>query len=152
MKGQTIYDGPVLPEMAPAIDVQWISGTTCQTIFGVQGNDKRYFGVVDDADFLSEVPAEVVENIDDIFSQKALWKSGGGLFFSATACLVIARALQWLSKNAPTLGIALANLVRTLADNVEASLTAGEEGHDDVEQKQGFCWLRRSLIVTQLAM
>lgn len=85
--------------MAPVVDVQRLTGTTCKMVIEVEGNYKRYLGVVDnDVDFSSEVLAEPVEDIDDGFAQGELWGTRGRCFFSGTDCSVIAAALQRLSK------------------------------------------------------
>lgn len=50
--------------------MQWLPGTTCKAIFEVNGDYKRYLGMVDDAaGFPSEISAEAVDGIDDLFAE-----------------------------------------------------------------------------------
>lgn len=47
---------------------------TCKVMFDKQSDYKRYLGLVDnDAGFPSKVRVEIVEDIDDLFVQEALW-------------------------------------------------------------------------------
>lgn len=67
MNRQKIYDGPMMPVLVPAVDVQWISSTTSKTTFDVHVNYKQYLCVFDyKSDFRNEVWAEEVGDIDDL--------------------------------------------------------------------------------------
>lgn len=95
VKRQKTDYGFALPVMDPAIDVQWLPGTCRKKGLGGHGVYKRYFSaVIRDAGFPSEVPAEAVEGIADIFDQEALWETGSGSFILATNCSIIAAILQ----------------------------------------------------------
>lgn len=114
-------DGPVFPVMALAIDVQWLSGLTCKNIFDAEGDHIWSFGIVDDhTDFPSEILAEL-EVIDDAFAQVLLCETGSGSSFSPTDLLVIAAALQRISKTVPTSGVELIDLSQTYVHNVKVS-------------------------------
>lgn len=55
--------------MACAVDVQWMPDISWKMILEVQGDYERYFSLDDEnAGSPNEVPAEVGEDIDDVFS------------------------------------------------------------------------------------
>lgn len=63
---------PVWPVFYPDVDVQWLLCSICKKIYDLQVGHKRYLDVVvDDTGFPSEVPADVVAQIDNAFAQKA---------------------------------------------------------------------------------
>lgn len=73
MKCQKVYDGPVRPESAPAVDVNWLSDVACKTIFEVNRDCRRNGGVSDgDEGTPDAVPAYIVHEVDYVFAQRAL--------------------------------------------------------------------------------
>lgn len=73
LKQEKIDGGPVVPVLAPAVDANWLRCVAGMTASTVQRDYKRYPGVVDEDDiFLSEVSAEVADDLDDIFVQEPL--------------------------------------------------------------------------------
>lgn len=143
MKRQKADDGPIFLEMAPTVDVQWLPEATFKTILEFQSDDNLYLGVVDDESFGSEVLAEEVEDIDDIFAQERLRETAGGSFFSDTDRTAIAASIQQASKTVPTSGADFACLMRVVFEDLEGSRMAASNVLKEVERKKRFDRLPR---------
>lgn len=91
-------------------------------ISDAQRDYRWYRGVFDDhGGFPREDPGEVIDDPYDIFGQMAIWETDGGSSFSTHDLSVIAAALQRLSKIISTSGVAFADQIRNLVDDVESS-------------------------------
>lgn len=69
--------------MSHTVDFQWILSTTCNTIYYIQGDLKQFLYICNnDAGFSRRLPAELVEDIDDVLAQEALRETchGSSLF------------------------------------------------------------------------
>lgn len=105
MKRHKVDHAPVLPVLAPAVDVSRFPIVRRKTISDVECEYRRYSEMVGEDEHLrADVPADVVEGIAAIFAQEALWKNGDGTPFTAGDRSVIATALAQLSKIVPASG------------------------------------------------
>lgn len=84
----------------------------------------------------ADIPADVVDDLDDIFSQEALWEGDGGTYFTANDCLVVATTLALLPKTLYTSVSEFGNLVRGLVDEVESSWAATAEAAREFERQK----------------
>lgn len=70
---------------------------TRKTIYDAERDYQRYRRVIDDdGNLLADAPADVVDDLDYMFAQKALWKTGGGYSFTVGVSSVIITSLQKL--------------------------------------------------------
>lgn len=98
-KRQKIDHGPVVPVIAHAVDVSWLSGVACINIFEVDRNYQRYLHLVDDdAGQPVSIPADVVDHIDDVFAQDALSEGARGSCLTTDHRYDICTASAGLSK------------------------------------------------------
>lgn len=125
LKRRKIDNGPVAPVMAPAIDVNWIPGVACMTISEI---DRAYWSyhVIngDDAGQPADIPADVENDVDDIFAQEALWEEDGGASFTADDRFVNVTSLTRLSKTITTSESDLSNFIKGIVDESEAPQAA----------------------------
>lgn len=76
LKRQKLDECPAVPMFEPAVDLKQLPGVTRNTISDVDHDYWRYCGVVDsDGDIATDVPADVVDDFDYIFAQRALWET-----------------------------------------------------------------------------
>lgn len=47
VKRQKVDDGPVVPEAAPTVDINWLPSVAHKTVSGVEGNYQQYHGISD---------------------------------------------------------------------------------------------------------
>lgn len=65
---QKVYYGPVVPVVAPSVDVNWLSVVARRTFFEVEHDYRRYICIIDDdSSPPGDVPAKVVDDLDDVF-------------------------------------------------------------------------------------
>lgn len=70
-----VDNGSVVPVIAAAVDVIWLPAVTSRTIFDVESDYRRYHEVNnDDWDLSADLPDEMIDYSDDIFSQEEIWK------------------------------------------------------------------------------
>lgn len=125
------------PVLAPAFDVHRVANVPRKNISDVQLDYRRNRGVSDDDGGLpSDFPAEVVDDLNDNFKQKALWETGGGSSFSADDRSAIGTALQRLSRTVLTSGAAFTDVIRSFIDDIELSRAATTEADREVERKK----------------
>lgn len=73
MKRQTVDDGPMVPILSPAVDMNWLPGVARNTFCDVEYHYRRCRGRVDEnAGQPGDVLADLVDDFDDIFGQEAL--------------------------------------------------------------------------------
>lgn len=71
MKKQKIGAGSLVPVMAPAVDVIWLPGVARRTFREVNRDYWWFRGIVDDGSSQpTYVPADVVDERDDVFTQR----------------------------------------------------------------------------------
>lgn len=139
VKRQKVYDDFVVPVMSTVMDILWILDVTCEPITVVERSNRRYRGVTDDdAGQRADVQDDVVDDLDDMFVQGALWKGEDGSFFTAENRSVRDTAFKRLSKTASALGPELADIVNGFGDEVEASQEATAEDEKVTERQK---WL-----------
>lgn len=96
-------DGPVMPELERAADLNWVFGVSCKTVSEVELDYWWYpFVTVCDVSPPGDILADVVDDFDDIFPQKALWEGNRGSSFMTSNRWFITTALAAPSKAAPT--------------------------------------------------
>lgn len=100
---------------------------------------RDYHRVVDEVLGLSaDVSADVVDNFDEMLLQKAFWKTDGDSFFTAGGGYVVRRSLKCLSNKFLASDCDIADLVRSLIDDVEASHTPTSKAEKEFVQQR---WL-----------
>lgn len=100
-----------------AIDVNRFPGVAGRTISEVERDYRRSHSiVVDDACQSANVAVEVVDDLDDSFTQEELWEGDGGSSFTVDHRLVIVTALAWFSKTALSPGYDFASRSNSLVD------------------------------------
>lgn len=63
----------MVPVRTPAVDLNWLPGVAHKPISEVERDYRPYRGTVyDDAGHTVYVPADIVDDVDDVFAQKAL--------------------------------------------------------------------------------
>lgn len=108
----------------------------CETISKVERNHQWYRSVCDgDEGPLAEVQANVVDDLDDISAQEALWNGDGESSFTTGDCCVNFTSLSRLSKTFLTLGSVVVDFKRLLVDNEEAFYADIENTKKKVEQQ-----------------
>lgn len=123
--------------MVPAVDVNWLSYVAHESFSEVERDYWRYHGiVVDDGGQPANVPANVVDDIVDVFRQEVLQEREGGSSFTTDDRSVISTALARLSKTIPTSGSNFANPINRLIDELQASQEASKKTDEDVEQRE----------------
>lgn len=128
----------MVPVMAPDIDVNWLSSVKCKTIPESGRDYRRDRGISgDDTSQPDVIPADVIDDVDDIFTQGALWVGNEGSSFTASDRSAIVTALARLSKKVTTSGSEFANLVKDLLDELEASDAATAERGREVRRQKG---------------
>lgn len=138
LKRQKVDDNPVVPVLEPAVGVNWLLGVTRRAISDVAREYRQKREVVDDGgDLPADFLAEAVDDLDDIFVQEALWKTGGGSFFTAGDRPVLATALVWLSNKVQISGSELVDGVHGLANDVKASHAGSSKAKKEVEWQKG---------------
>lgn len=109
---------------------------THKTISEVERNYRWYQGVTDDDEGQSaDFPADFVDDLDEIFAQKALYEGDSGSSFTADDRSFIATALARLSRKSPTFGSKFTDLVKWLVDEVEASQVGTVKDEKEVERQ-----------------
>lgn len=142
VKWQKNGDGLVVPVLAPVANVNWLPNVARKTISDIQCGYRRYHSnIVVNGCFLTEFQAEFADELDDTFAQKALWETGDGFSFSANDTLVMATALQWLSKITSSSGAKLADLIRNLFDDIGPSWVAAIGPEKKVERQKEFVYI-----------
>lgn len=120
-----IDDGPVVPYSAPIADVNWLLSVSIITISKVKRNYRPYRGINDHYEGTpADVPADIVDKLDDIFAQKVLFDENGGTFVTADCRSGIAEALARLSKVVSILSFKLAKLLKCTLYEIETSYVA----------------------------
>lgn len=128
-------DGPSLLMLAPAGNVNWFTGVNRRKNIDSECYCWRYRGVIDDDEELpGDVPAKVVDGVDNIFAQNALWKTSGGSFFTVGIRSVVSKAWVWLSKTIQTPCSESADLVCSVVNDVRSFCEAGIEAEKEVER------------------
>lgn len=90
--------------------------------------------MIDDDKILpADVPTNVIDDLNDILDQEALWQTCGGSSITAGDRSVISPALAQLSKTVFTFGSKLADLARGPVDNVETSRAATTKAEKEIE-------------------
>lgn len=111
-KRQMVRDSPVMPVLPTTLAAILKLYVTRLTVFDLQREYRRNACAVDDDGGLqSEVLLSFVIVFDDMSAQGELEGTAGGSTFSAYDRLVIATALRWLSKTAPTSGCNVSHLL-----------------------------------------
>lgn len=109
-------------------------------ISDAERNYRWYRGVFDgDEGPPADVPADLLDDLDDIFAQEALWKSDcgdEGASFRGDDRSPIATAVAQISKLVSASGSKFADLVQDLAEKVEASRAAAVEAKKKVERQK----------------
>lgn len=138
VKRQKVDDGLVVAVVAFTVDVDWFLGVAHKTIFQVEHDFWRYCGTVeDDASQPANVPAGVMDDLEDVFEQKVLWKGDSGSSFTADDWSVIAVALARLSKTDPALESSFVNTEKWLVDKLETSPAATVKAERKIEHHEG---------------
>lgn len=103
VKRHKVDDGPMVHVVGPVVDVNWLRGVACRTFSEFERDFRSYRVIVAvDARQPADDPVEVVEDLDEVFVQEALWKEDGGSSFTGDDRPVTTTALTCLSKAAPT--------------------------------------------------
>lgn len=111
VKRQEVDDGPVVSIHVPAVDVKWLHGKSRKTLSEVERDYQHYRYIIDhDLGLPADVQADLVDDIDNVFAQEALWQEDGGSFFTADDRSAIVTALARLSKTVSGLGSDFATL------------------------------------------
>lgn len=99
MKRQKVDNGAVVPIMVPAVDVNWLSGISGKTFSEVERYYRRYRDIIDGGSGQpADVTADLVDDLDDVFAQDALWERDAGSSFTVVDHSVITTALSRLLK------------------------------------------------------
>lgn len=137
LERQKVDDGPVFPLFATMFEVNWLSDVTRKKISDVQRDHGRYAAVLaDNGRFPSDVPSEVVDDVDDVFAREALWETGDGSSFCDDGLLLIATALQRLPKNVPTSRSQFADLIWSFVDYITSSRVTIKGAKREFERKK----------------
>lgn len=130
VKRNKVDVGSVVSVMVRAIDVNWLCVVVRRKTSEVEFDHRRYLRIVDDdAGETADVPADMVDHLDDRFAQKALCEKASEHFFTADDCSVIGVASALLSKTVCTLRSEFTSLVKGLVDELEVwqAATANKE-------------------------
>lgn len=117
---------------------------TSKTLSDVQRDYRRYRAVVgDDGGFSSDVPAEVFDDVNDIFVKEALLETGRGFFLSANDRLVIDTAFHRLAKTVPRSGSEFADLIRSFVDDIKWWRAATTEARKEVKRQKALVFVSK---------
>lgn len=131
---QTVDDGPTVPVMTPAIDVDWLPGIARKIISKADRDYQHYSGATDhDAGQPADVPADAVYNV----MRRGHFGGDDGSSSTADNPSVIATAFSWLSKTVSTSGSELVELKGGLVDNVKAPQTATAKLKKEIKRQRG---------------
>lgn len=136
-KRQEMNYYPVVPVLAPAVDVKWPFYVTGKIIYDVRRGYWRYHGVVDDYGYLlADNTVEIRDDLPDIIMQQSHWLAGGGHSFTERGCSMIFLEFEQLSKTVPTSGSEFADIVRSLVDDIEITCTAATKAEKDIDRNK----------------
>lgn len=127
-----------MPDVAPAIDVNRLHGVTRKTNSEVERDYQRYRRVThDDGVQPVDIPADVTDDLDDTFAQKALWEGDGGSSFAADDLSVNTIAFPRRLEAVSISWSELATIIIRLVDEVEASEASTAKAKKNVERQMG---------------
>lgn len=93
--------------------------------------------VDDDKSQPADLSADVLDDLDDAFAQKALWEGDGGSSFTVEDRSIISTALARPSKTVPALGSDFSNNVKGLFDELGTSKAATVEAEMEAKYQKG---------------
>lgn len=136
VKRPNVDDGPVVPIMTTAVDVNRILGVQRKTISEVERHQQLYRGIVDDdAGQSADVPADVMDDLDDFFEQKTLWRGDGRLAFTDDDSSFIITDFAWLSRTVTNSVANRTNLGKQLLNELEASQAPSAKTEKEAERQ-----------------
>lgn len=117
VKRQKVDDGPVVPIMTPAVDVNWLSDLTPKATSKLERDYEQNRDMRDDDESqLANVSANVVSALDVTSTHETLWKRNGGPSLTADDRLIKTTVLARLIKTVPTSGSKFSSPINGLAN------------------------------------
>lgn len=108
VKRQKVDDCPFVLGMPSAVDVNWLSNVSRKKFSETKCDYRRYRVVVDDdSGQPAVVPTDVVDDIDVVLAQQALWEGDGALCYTTADQSDIAESSGSAFKNSSRFGIRL---------------------------------------------
>lgn len=102
VKLQKVDAGPVVPVMVRFIYLGRLRGVASKMISEVERDYRQYHAIIDgDAGQAADVPADEVDDLDEVLAQEALWERSGGPSFTADDRSVIVTAFAGFQRQFP---------------------------------------------------